>query len=116
MSYQKNEKDFGEAPKVHKIRITLTSREVGHLEKNCTELIERAKHKGLPVKGPARMPTKILRITTRKSPCGEGTKTWDKYEMRISKRLIDLHCATEAVKAIIVNIHSQVHVEVTIAT
>ncbi|ONI35221.1 hypothetical protein PRUPE_1G523300 [Prunus persica] len=31
--------------------------------------------KRLRVKGPVRMPTKILHITTRKSPCGEGMFT-----------------------------------------
>ena len=45
MSYNKGDKDFGEAPKVHKIRITLTSRKPTALEKVCTELIERAKSK-----------------------------------------------------------------------
>ncbi len=34
------------------------------------------------MKGPVRMPTKVLHITTRKSPCGEGTNTWDRFEMR----------------------------------
>ena len=33
------------------------------------------------------MPTKTLRITTRKTPCGEGSKTWDKFQMRIHKRV-----------------------------
>lgn len=47
------------------------------------------------------MPTKILHITTRKTPCGEGSKTWDKYEMRIHKRVIDLHSAAETVKQIV---------------
>jgi hypothetical protein len=31
-----------------------------------------AKGKKLTIKGPVRMPTKVLNITTRKSPCGEG--------------------------------------------
>ena len=31
-----------------------------------------AKDKRLRVKGPVRMPTKVLNHTTRKSPCGEG--------------------------------------------
>ena len=44
----------------------------------CTELIDKAKGKGLRVRGPIRMPTKTLRITTRKTPCGEGSKTWDR--------------------------------------
>ena len=30
-----------------------------------------------------RMPTKTLRITTRKAPCGNGTNTWDRFEMRM---------------------------------
>lgn len=75
--------------KTHKIRITLTSRKVQSLEKVCSELIERAKGKDLSVKGPVRLPTKNLKITTRKTPCGEGSKTWDLYEMRIHKRLIE---------------------------
>eukprot|EP00920_Eleutheroschizon_duboscqi_P018167 GHVT01043393.1.p1 GENE.GHVT01043393.1~~GHVT01043393.1.p1 ORF type:complete len:126 (+),score=22.52 GHVT01043393.1:752-1129(+) len=37
-----------------------------------SELIMGAKEKNLEVTGPVRMPVKTLRITTRKSPCGEG--------------------------------------------
>lgn len=116
MSFQKPEKDFGgDGPKVHKIRITLTSRKVQSLEKVCTELLERAKSKNLKVKGPVRLPTKTLKVTTRKTPCGEGSKTWDMFEMRIHKRLIDLNAPTEVVKQIIINIEAGVEVEVTIA-
>lgn len=64
MSYNKPEKDFGEAPKYHKIRITLSSRKVASLEKVCSELIERAKSKDLRIKGPVRLPTKVLKITS----------------------------------------------------
>jgi len=67
----------------------------------CGDLIRRAKESSLKVKGPVRMPTKILKITTRKTPCGEGSKTWDRYEMRIHKRVIDLHSAAETVKQIV---------------
>ena len=85
---------------VHRIRITLTSRNVKSLEKVCSDLIKGAKDKELKVKGPVRMPTKTLRITTRKTPCGEGSKTWDKFQMRIHKRVIDLHSPSEIVKQI----------------
>ena len=40
----------------------------------CADLIQKSKDKQLKVKGPVRMPTKVLRITTRKTPCGEGSK------------------------------------------
>ena len=66
----------------------------------CSDLINRSKDKKLHVKGPVRLPTKILSHTTRKSPCGEGSKTWARYEMRIHKRLIDLHSPSEVVKQI----------------
>ena len=66
----------------------------------CADLIKGAKEKNLKVKGPVRMPTKTLRVTVRKSPCGEGTNTWDRYELRVYKRVIDLHSPTEMVKQI----------------
>jgi small subunit ribosomal protein S20e len=85
------------------------------LEKVCADLIKGAKDKRLLCKGPVRMPTKILRIMTRKSPCGEGTNTWDRFEMRIHKRVIDLHSPSETVKQITsINIEPGVVVEVTI--
>ena len=98
---------------VHRIRITLTSRNVKSLEKVCSDLIRGAKDKELKVKGPVRMPTKVLRITTRKTPCGEGSKTWDKFQMRIHKRVIDLHSPSEIVKQITsINIEPGVEVNI----
>jgi small subunit ribosomal protein S20e len=67
----------------------------------CADLIGGAKKQQLRIKGPVRMPTKILRITTRKTPCGEGSKTWDRFQMRIHKRVIDLHSSSEIVRQIV---------------
>ena len=56
-----------------------------------------------------------LRIMTRKAPNGEGTNTYDRFEMRIHKRVIDLHSPSETVKQITsINIEPGVVVEVTI--
>ena len=108
-------KGEGDAP-IHKIRITLTSRNVPSLEKVCNDLIKGARDKNLRVRGPVRLPTRTLRITCRKTPCGEGSKTWDRYQMRIHKRLIDLHSPSEIVKQITsISIEPGVEVEVTIA-
>merc|ERR1712038_1670547 len=69
MSAYKDAKATGgeEAP-IHRIRITLTSKNVKSLEKVCADLIKGAKEKELRAKGPVRMPTKTLRITTRIPP------------------------------------------------
>lgn len=48
--------------RVHKIRITLSSRNSKALEKVCTELLDRAKSKDLRIKGPVRLPTKNLKV------------------------------------------------------
>ena len=101
---------------IHRIRTTLTSRSVKSLEKVCADLIRGAKEKNLKVRGSVRMPAKTLRMTTRKTPCGEGSKTWDRFQMRIHKRLIGLHSPSEIVKQITsISIEPGVEVEVTIA-
>ncbi|XP_074593075.1 ribosomal protein S20 [Brevipalpus obovatus] len=102
--------------KIHRIRITLTSTNVKSLEKVCAELMKGAKEYSLKVFGPVRMPTKVLRITTRKTPCGEGSKTWDRFQMRIHKRVIDLRSSSHMVKQVTsISIDPGVDVEVTIA-
>ena len=101
MAYKPPAKQQEEAQQqVQRIRITLTSRKVQNLEKVCNDLIKGARDKGLSVKGPVRMPTKRLRHTTRKAPGGEGTATWDRFEMRIHKRLIDMLSPVDVVKQI----------------
>ncbi|KAL8191713.1 hypothetical protein R6Q57_028444 [Mikania cordata] len=92
---------------IHKIRITV-------FQELCSDLIRGAKDKKLRVKGPVRMPTKVLHITTRKSPC--GTNTWDRFELRVHKRVIDLFSSQDVVKQITsITIEPGVEVEVTIA-
>ena len=100
---------------VHRIRITLTSRNVANIEKVCADLKKVALDKKLHVSGPVRMPTKRLTITTRKAPSGEGTNTWDRFEMRIHKRLIDLHAPSDVVKQLTsIPIEPGVEVDVTV--
>ena len=45
-----------------------------------------------------------------------GTNTWDRFELRVHKRVIDLHSPSEVVKQITsITIEPGVEVEVTIA-
>ena len=55
---------------------------------------------GVPVRGPIPLPTKKMKITTRKSPCGDGKASWDRYELRVHKRLIDLGIDDRALRLI----------------
>ena len=75
---------------VQRARIKLASIDIDKINQICVNIKEIANKTGVDVRGPIPLPTKRLKITTRKSPCGNGTATWERYEMRIHKRLIDV--------------------------
>jgi small subunit ribosomal protein S10 len=59
------------------------------------------------------MPTKKLKVTTRKSPCGDGKASFDRFEMRIHKRLIDLPADERVLHSIMrLPIPKEVNVEI----
>lgn len=72
------------------VRIKLSSIEIDALNQVCNNIKEIAGKAGIIARGPIPLPTKHLKITTRKGPCGQGTATFDKFEMRIHKRILDL--------------------------
>ncbi|MFH1451734.1 MAG: 30S ribosomal protein S10 [archaeon] len=72
------------------VRIKLQSVEIDKLNEVIDRIKTISSGAGIPISGPIPLPTKRLRVTTRKSPCGDGTATFDRYEMRIHKRVIDL--------------------------
>lgn len=116
MSDIQKEKEQEQQVQVHKIRITLVSTKVKQLEKVSASIIRNATTHNLVKKGPVRLPTKVLKISTRKTPNGEGSKTWDTYEFRIHKRVIDLQAPASIVKKITqITIEPGVDVEVTVA-
>lgn len=73
-----------------KARIKLSSTDVNKINQVCQSIKEIAEKTGVVIRGPIPLPTKKLRVTTRKGPDGRGTPTWERYEMRIHKRVIDL--------------------------
>ena len=83
-----------------KVRIKLKSMNIKQLNNICKEIAEIAGKSGIVVSGPIPLPTRKLRITTRKSPCGDGTATFDNYEMRIHARVIDLPANDKVLHAI----------------
>ncbi|MDD2444623.1 MAG: 30S ribosomal protein S10 [Candidatus Nanoarchaeia archaeon] len=73
-----------------KVRIKLQSIDIEKLNEVIERIREIANSSGIPISGPIPLPTKKLKVTTRKSPCGDGTATFDRFEMRIHKRVIDI--------------------------
>ena len=73
-----------------KARIKLASADIDKVNQVCAAIQEIAEKTGVELKGPIPLPTKRLKITTKKSPSTEGKRSWDRFEMRIHKRLVDL--------------------------
>jgi small subunit ribosomal protein S10 len=70
-------------------RIKLTSSNLERLDRLAKEIKDIAEKTGVKCKGPQPLPTKRLKITTRKAPTGEGTHTCDHWQMRIHRRILD---------------------------
>jgi small subunit ribosomal protein S10 len=85
---------------MQKARIKITSTEISKINQVCEYIKGIADKTGVMMRGPIPLPTKKLRVTTRKSPCGNGTATWDHFEMRIHKRLIDLGIDERALRLV----------------
>ena len=71
-------------------RIKLASTDIDKINRICADIKDIVEKTGVHLKGPIPLPTKKLKVTTRKSPDGEGKASWERYEMRIHKRLIDV--------------------------
>jgi len=96
-----------------KARIRLTSIDFEKLEEVCGELRTIAEKTGVKITGPIPLPTKRLRVPVRKTPCGEGTATWDKWEMRIHKRLIDIDAEERVMRRIMrIRVPEEVYVSI----
>ncbi len=98
---------------VQQARIKLVSTDLAKLEQMCSEIMTIGERTGVKVRGPVPLPTKRLNVVTRKAPSGQGTHTFDKWEMRIHRRIIDLAADDRAMKQLMrLKIPEEVIIEV----
>ena len=98
---------------MQKARIKLSSNDIDKLNEiinSIQDIVEKTKVK---VSGPIPLPTKKLKITTRKSPDGEGKASFDNFEMRVHKRLIDL-AVDERTLRLVMRVHIPENVNISI--
>ncbi len=100
---------------VQKARVKLTSTDLKKLDEVCEEILTIGEKTGVKLRGPQPLPTKKLRVVTRKSPCGNGTETFDKWEMRVHRRVIDLSADDRAMKQLMrLKVPTEVYIEVSL--
>ncbi len=96
-----------------KARIKLVSDDIEKVNSFITEVQSITEKLGVSLIGPIPMPTKKLKITTRKSPDGEGKASFERYQMRIHKRLMDVEINERVLRLIMkVNIPSGLNIEI----
>jgi small subunit ribosomal protein S10 len=97
---------------MQKARIKLTSTNYETLEEICNKIIEVAERTGAKHSGKIALPTRKLVVPTRKSPCGGGTETYERWQMRLHKRLLDIQADERTLKRVMrVEIPEEVHME-----
>ena len=87
-------------------RVKLAGKNPQQLDSICKEIKELAVKMGASVSGPIPLPTKKLKITVMKTPCGDGMHrggggaNWERWEMRIHKRVMDIGMNDRALRQI----------------
>jgi len=85
---------------MQKARIKLSSTSIDKLNEITSSIQDIVGKTKVTLSGPIPLPTKKLKLTTRKSPDGEGKASFDNFEMRIHKRLIDLGVDERALRLV----------------
>lgn len=98
-------------------RIKLTSSNLENLDRLAQEIKDITEKTGVKMKGPQPLPTKRLKITTRKAPTGEGTHTFDHWQLRIHRRIMDIEPDDRTMKQITkLRIPEDVKIELTLTS
>ncbi|NLI61809.1 MAG: 30S ribosomal protein S10 [Methanosarcinaceae archaeon] len=98
---------------MQKARIRLSGISPTDLDSVCDQVKAIAERTGVSISGPVPLPTKKLIVPTRKSPSGEGTATWDHWQMRVHKRLIDLAADERALRQLMrIQVPKDINIEI----
>jgi len=76
-----------------KIRIKLRAYDNRVLDQSVKEIVDTVKKTGARISGPVPLPTKISRYTVLRAT-NQDKKSREQFEIRVHKRLIDIHDPT----------------------
>lgn len=100
-----------------KARIRLSGTSPSTLDGICSQVKDIAQKTGVNISGPVPLPTKRLVVPCRKSPDGEGSSTWDHWEMRVHKRLIDLDADERALRQLMrIQVPKDISIEIVLTS
>jgi small subunit ribosomal protein S10 len=82
-------------------RIIITSTDYKKLTDFCNEIIDVAKKAGVKHSGIIPLKTKKLVVPTRRSMSGGGTNSYQKFQLRIHKRIIDVKADDKILRRVV---------------
>ena len=98
---------------VQRAEIRLWSTNIDNLNFVVEQIRNIVKKTGVRMRGPIPLPTKRLIVPTLRLPHGEGSKKWDKWELRIHKRLIIVDADERVMRQIMrVRVPEDVYIEI----
>jgi small subunit ribosomal protein S10 len=99
--------------KEQRAKISLTATDPWKVDTVCDQIKQISERTGVHMSGPIPLPTRKLIVPVRKSPDGEGSETWDHWEMRIHKRLIYLDSDERALRQLMrIQVPDGVNIEI----
>ncbi|KRH94436.1 40S ribosomal protein S20 [Pseudoloma neurophilia] len=92
MDQKKFDIDLTQPQQFIKIELTLLSSKKKILDMVCRDFMAYSEQQQMSLPEPINLKTAKAKITTRKSPCGQGTATWSDYKMFVFGRKFEFTC------------------------
>ncbi len=97
-----------------KVRIKLTSTKISDIQGVIDQMVQLAKQTESKL-SIVPLPKRTLRHTTRKTPCGDGSDTYEHWELRFYKRLVEMVCDEKVLRQLLrIKMPDNVHVKIKI--
>jgi len=97
----------------NKARIRLWSTNVNNLNYVVNQIRAIVEKTGVNMKGPIPLPTRRMEVPVLKLPHGEGRKKWEKWEMSLHKRVIDIAADERVMRQLMrVKVPEDVYIEI----
>jgi len=94
-------------------RVKLSSPNIELLNQISSLVLDMAEKTGVKHSGIIPLPTRKMVIPVRKSPCGGGTESYEKWQMRVHKRIIDVNSDERLLKRLMhLELPDNVYIEI----
>ena len=98
-----------------KVRIKLSGEDPEALDSVVSQIKVLAVTLSMKFIGPVRLPRRKMEIACRRTPCGDGTDTYEHWEKRVSKRICDVEGDEKMIKQILrIKVPTNVFVKIAI--